>query len=102
MYEVPTRTPEQDELVEPLQVADVQFHVTKSIDQCPPGLQARELLMNAVEAEVLSEEGENRHIRIYAVQIRGTPKLAIWNKGRGMTAEELIRATDLASSIRKK
>ena len=102
MSEVASRFSNQDELVEPLQVADVQFHVTKSIDQCPPGLQARELLMNAIEAEPLSEEDEFRHIRISAVQIHGVPKLAIWNTGRGMIAEELIRATDLASSIRKK
>jgi hypothetical protein len=53
---------EQNELIEPLQVADVQFHVTKSIDQCPPGLQARELLMNAIEAEILPEEdGKANH-----------------------------------------
>jgi hypothetical protein len=93
---------EENELIEPLQVADVQFHVTKSIDQCPPGLQARELLMNAIEAEMLPNESEIRHIRIHAVPVQGVPKLAIWNTGRGMTAEELIRATDLASSIRKK
>jgi len=66
-----TSTLEQSELIEPLQVADVQFHVTKSIDQCPPGLQARELLMNAIEAEMLPEEDGIRHIRIYTVPIRG-------------------------------
>jgi hypothetical protein len=102
MSDAATSSLEGDELIEPLQVADVQFHVTKSIDQCPPGLQARELLMNAIEAEALPEENGSRRIRIYSVEIEGVPKLAIWNTGRGMTAEELIRATDLASSIRKK
>jgi hypothetical protein len=87
--------------VEPLRVADIQFHVTKSIDQCPPNLQARELTKNAIETDMLEEEGGVRRIRLYAVQINGVPKLAIWNTGHGMTADELVRATDLASTIRK-
>jgi hypothetical protein len=89
--------------IEPLEVADadMHFHVTKSIDQCPPGLQARELLANAVEAEMLPEENGVRSIQLYAVNVDEVPKLAIRNTGRGMTADELKRATDLSSSIRK-
>lgn len=97
-----TQLPLQPATIEPLVVADVNFHVTKSIDQCPPGLQAREFLANAVEAELLEEEQGVRQIRLKAVCIDGVPKLAIWNSGRGMSSEELKRATDLASSIRKK
>jgi len=88
--------------IEPLVVADVNFHVTKSIDQCPPGLQAREVLANAIEAELLPEERGTRQVRLYAIPVGDTPKFAIRNSGRGMTSEELKRATDLASSIRKK
>jgi hypothetical protein len=91
-----------NEMLEQLGVADVNFHVTKSIDQCPPGCQARELLANAIEAEMLDEEHGTRRIVLSAVEVSDSPKLAIINTGRGMTSNELVRATDLASSIRKK
>lgn len=86
---------------EPLGVADKDFHVTKSIDQCPPGLMMRELLKNAFEAPFTSEENGNRVVILRALFTDETPKLAIINTGQGMTPEELKSATDLASSIRK-
>lgn len=89
------------EVSEPIKVADVDFHVTKSIDQCPPGLQQRELIRNGVEAEFTPEEDGTRRILIRAIDVQGVPKLSIFNTGRGMSASELKAATDLASSIRK-
>ena len=61
------------ELFEELGVEDLEFHVTKSIDQCPPGCQGRELLANAIEAEMLEEEHGIRRIVLSAVHISGAP-----------------------------
>lgn len=86
---------------EPLGVADKDFHVTKSIDQCPPGLMMRELLKNAFEAPFTPEERGNRVVVLRAIFADQTPKLVIVNTGHGLTPDELKSATDLASSIRK-
>ncbi|MGH6824885.1 hypothetical protein [Methyloceanibacter sp.] len=88
-------------IYEPLGVADKDFHVTKSIDQCPPGLMMRELLKNAFEAQFTPEENGNRVVILRAVFVDEAPKLAIMNTGHGLTPDELKSATDLASSIRK-
>lgn len=88
-------------LFEPIGVHDINFHVRQSIEQCPPGLQQRELLQNAFETEVLPEEAGKRRVEIRAHVIDGVTKLAIYNTGHGMTEEELVTATDLSSSIRK-
>lgn len=88
-------------IYEPLGVADKDFHVTKSIDQCPPGLMMRELLKNAFEAQFTPAENGNRVVILRAVLVDESPKLAIVNTGHGLTPDELKSATDLASSIRK-
>ncbi len=77
-------------IYEPLGVADKDFHVTKSIDQCPPGLMMRELLKNAFEAQFTPAENGNRVVILRAVSTDETPKLAIVNTGHGLTPEELI------------
>ena len=90
-----------DIIFEPIRVADADFHITKSIDQCPPGLTTRELLRNAFEAPATPEEEGQRKVIIRAAAIGGIPKLAILNTGQGLSPDELKSATDLASSIRK-
>jgi hypothetical protein len=86
---------------EPIRIADLDIHVRKSIEQCPPGLMLRELLQNAIEAEWRDEERGTRRIELRSDPVAGIPKISIYNTGRGMTSDELVRATDLASSIRK-
>jgi hypothetical protein len=86
---------------EPIRIADLDFHVRKSIEQCPPGLVLRELLQNAIEAEWRDEERGTRRIELRSDPVAGIPKISIYNTGRGMPSDELVRATDLASSIRK-
>ena len=88
---------------EPIRVADPDFHIRKSIDQCPSGLMERELIKNGFEAVARADEpGGMRRIDITTREIDGVKKLTFRNTGRGMTADELVAATDLASSIGKK
>ncbi len=88
---------------EPIRVADPDFHIRKSIDQCPSGLMERELTKNGFEAVARADEpGGMRRIDITTREIHGVKKLTFRNTGRGMTADELVAATDLASSIGKK
>lgn len=87
---------------EAIRVADTDFHVRKSIEQCPPHLMERELLRNAFEAERNDDEPDGmRRVEIRTRPANGVDKLVFWNTGRGMTADELVAATNLASSIRK-
>jgi len=60
----------------------------------------REFFKNAEENASLAAE-DNRRIEIYPVIVDGVSKLAFWNTGIGMDADELRRATDLSSSINK-
>ncbi|KQZ22084.1 hypothetical protein [Caulobacter sp. Root1472] len=91
----------QNERYEAIGVHDLNFHVTKSIDTCPRGLQQRELVKNGIEAELTPEENGQRRIVLRAIMVDGVRKLSVFNTGRGMTGEELRQATDLSSSIRK-
>jgi hypothetical protein len=85
---------------EPLQIADETFLINRLIEQAPSATLIRELFKNAEENASLAAPG-NRRIEIYPVEINGVRKLAFWNTGVGMSAEELRRATDLSSSINK-
>jgi len=86
--------------ITPLQISDKEFLIASTIERCPKVMMLRELMMNALEAASLAPEGR-RLIEIRTVDLRGTPKLAIWNAGPGMTGQELHDMCDLASSIRK-
>ncbi len=83
-----------------LRVGDESFLVTSMIERCPRVMMLRELVKNALEAAATAPAGA-RQVRISGVPIEGFPKLAIWNTGRGMDADELHRMCDIASSIRK-
>ena len=83
-----------------LRVGDEGFLVTSMIERCPRVMMLRELVRNALEAAATAPAGQ-RQVRISAVPIEGARKLAIWNGGRGMDADELHRMCDIASSIRK-
>ncbi len=83
-----------------LRVGDEGFLVASMIERCPKIMMLRELVRNAVEAAATAPDGQ-RLVRLSAVPVDGVQKLAIWNSGRGMDADELFRMCDIASSIRK-
>jgi len=62
----------------------------------------RELLQNAVENAMLLDKPEERQIRLLGTPWRSAPdeepvpKLTIWNRGQGMSAEKLLAVLDLA------
>lgn len=85
---------------EPLNIRDKTFLINRMIQQAPTGTLIREFFKNAEESAALASP-QNRHIRIYPTEIDGVRKLAFWNTGPGMSAEELRQATDLSSSINK-
>lgn len=85
---------------EPLNIRDKTFLINRTIQQAPTGTLIREFVKNAEESAANAAWG-NRRVRIYPVDINGVRKLAFWNTGPGMSADELRRATDLSSSINK-
>lgn len=89
---------EQD--VSPLRIANEAFMVAATIERCPRSMMLRELVMNALEAAFEAQDGGKR-VRIDAVQIDGVQKLRIWNTGRGLASDELLKITDLSSSLFK-
>ncbi|CAH2603432.1 ATP-binding protein [Rhodovastum atsumiense] len=82
-----------------LRVANEAFLVSSMIERCPKTMMLRELVVNAIEA-AMRGEGE-RLVEITARIIDGTPKLCIRNTGPGLSAMELHRICDLASSLHK-
>jgi hypothetical protein len=82
-----------------LRVANEAFLVSSTIERCPKTMMIRELVVNAIEA-AKDAEGDKR-VDILSVRIDGIPKLALRNTGRGMSASELDRICDLASSLHK-
>jgi hypothetical protein len=82
-----------------LRVANEAFLVSSTIERCPKTMMIRELIVNAIEAARGAES--HKHVDIMSVKIEGVPKLCIRNAGRGMSAAELDRICDLASSLYK-
>ena len=82
-----------------LRVANEAFLVSSTIDRCPKTMMIRELVVNAIEAA--GQAATDKRVDITSVQIDGTTKLCIRNTGRGMSAAELDRICDLASSLYK-
>lgn len=83
-----------------LRVGDEAFLVAATIERCPKSMMIRELLQNALEAVGNASPGQRR-IAFSALTVAGARKLAIWNGGRGLTADELYRMCDIAASINK-
>ncbi|MRX37236.1 hypothetical protein [Aminobacter sp. MDW-2] len=89
--------------ITPITIRDIDFTVSRQIEQCPKTMMLRELVMNAVEAA--AKAPANRRI----VEIKGkfvaecgeTRKLAIWNTGPGLSSTELDHICDLAASLGK-
>jgi hypothetical protein len=83
-----------------LRVGDEAFLVAATIERCPKSMMIRELLQNALEAAAGAPQGDRR-VEFSALVVGGARKLAIWNTGRGLTADELYRMCDIAASINK-
>ncbi|MFC0219824.1 tetratricopeptide repeat protein [Pseudochelatococcus lubricantis] len=83
-----------------LRIANEGFLVASTIERCPKTMMLRELVMNALEAAGTAPAGQQL-VDIRPRMIDGVRKLSIWNTGLGMTATELHRICDLASSLHK-
>lgn len=89
--------------VTPITIHDINFTVTRQIEQCPKTMMLRELLMNALEAAGKATTGRR------IVEIKGKPisecsevrKLTIWNTGPGLNSTDLDHICDLAASLGK-
>jgi hypothetical protein len=87
-------------MIAPLRVANEAFLVASMIERCPKTMMIRELVVNGLEAAEHAPVGARRVVIGSRVK-DGVRKLCIWNTGPGMTAQELLQITDLASSLRK-
>jgi hypothetical protein len=83
-----------------LRVGNEDFLVSSMIERCPKSMMLRELVKNALEAAGNAVEG-GRRVEIGPLAVDGVRKLAIWNTGPGMDADQLYRMCDIASSIGK-
>ncbi len=86
--------------VNAISIMDEGFLVASLIERCPKTMMLRELFVNALEAAQGDPSGAGK-VRIGARMVEGVRKLAIWNNGVGLSAPELDRICDLASSLRK-
>lgn len=89
--------------ITPITIRDINFTVSRQIEQCPKTMMLRELVMNAVEAAAKAPSGQ-RIVRIKSKSVAecGTArKLVIWNTGPGMSSNELDQICDLAASLGK-
>jgi hypothetical protein len=66
------------------------FVVASMIERCPKTMMIRELVMNALEAASKAPI-DRRRVEIRPFDFEGTPKLAIWNTGPGMSDSQLLR-----------
>lgn len=89
--------------VTPIKIADIDFTVSRQIEQCPKTMMLRELAMNAIEAAAKAPAGR----RLVEIRGKSVPecgdarKLTIWNTGPGMSSSELDHICDLAASLGK-
>lgn len=89
--------------ITPITIRDIDFTVSRQIEQCPKTMMLRELVMNAIEAAAKGRLGRR------IVELKGktipecgdTRKLTIWNTGPGMSSTELDHICDLAASLGK-
>lgn len=89
--------------ITPITIRDIDFTVSRQIEQCPKTMMLRELVMNAVEAAAKAPVG-HRIVEIKGKQVSESGKarkLAIWNTGPGMSSAELDHICDLSASLGK-
>jgi hypothetical protein len=89
--------------ITPITIRDIDFTVSRQIEQCPKTMMLRELVMNAIEAAANAPAGRR------VVELKGKSvaecgdarKLAIWNTGPGLSSTDLDHICDLAASLGK-
>jgi hypothetical protein len=89
--------------ITPITIRDIDFTVSRQIEQCPKTMMLRELVMNAIEAAAKAPAGQ-RVVEIKGKEVAecgAARKLAIWNTGPGMSSTELDHICDLAASLGK-
>ncbi len=89
--------------ITPITIRDIDFTVSRQIEQCPKTMMLRELVMNAVEAAAKAP-ADRRVVEIKGKSVAEcgeTRKLAIWNTGPGLSSAELDHICDLAASLGK-
>lgn len=86
--------------ITPLRIANEAFMVAATIERCPRQMMLRELVMNALEAADQATDAP-KQVKIDAVIVDNSPKLRIWNTGRGLSQAELLQISDLSSSLFK-
>ncbi|MEQ8447684.1 MAG: ATP-binding protein [Pelagibacterium sp.] len=87
--------------ITPITIRDIDFTVSRQIEQCPQTMMLRELVMNAVEAAAKAPS-ERRLVEIKGKAVPecgDARKLTIWNTGPGMSSSELDHICDLAASL---
>jgi tetratricopeptide (TPR) repeat protein len=89
-----------EKILAPLRVNNEPFLVASTIDRCPKTMMLRELVINAIEAACQAAP-QRKRIEIGYQEVAGAAKLSIWNTGPGMSAVELDRICDIASSLGK-
>ena len=82
-----------------LRVANEAFLVSSTIERCPKTMMIRELVVNSIEAASRSEG--QKLVNLTSRLISNTPKLCIRNTGPGLSAVELDKICDLASTLHK-
>jgi hypothetical protein len=83
---------------ETLRYRNEAFAIHHLIDDCPSSTVVRELLKNAEDAASL--RNPQGTIEWFVEDFHGTRKLGLFNEGPGMSAEDLDRLMDLASTAK--
>lgn len=89
--------------ITPITIRDIDFTVSRQIEQCPKTMMLRELVMNAIEAAAKAPAGR-RIVKILGKNVEecgSARKLTIWNSGPGLSSNELDHICDLAASLGK-
>lgn len=76
--------------ISPIQINDRAFLIASTIERCPKTMMLRELMMNALDAASFAPASQ-RYVIFSVKPFDGVPKLAIWNTGPGMDADELYQ-----------
>jgi hypothetical protein len=84
---------------ESLGINQIDFLVRAMIERAPAWTMPRELVKNAIEAA--EQATGKKEVRITSRAYRGVPKLVIWNTGPGLSDTDLVKITQLSSSVHK-
>ena len=84
---------------ESLGINQIDFLVRAMIERAPAWTMIRELVKNAIESA--EQAAGKKEVKITSRLYREVPKLVIWNTGPGLSDTELVKITQLSSSVHK-